>query len=374
MLHVDTPTQPELQALVAERNPASVSIYIKTTPQTQNIGSAGITLANLIKEADVQLEKAGVDKRTRWAVTEQLEDVTEDEEFWTFQANSLAIFASPDSHRSYRLPTHLESVVEVSDRFFLKPLIRAISMPHHAFVLALAENEVRLIEVFSDMPAETLRVANLPKDAASAVGTRTVNTRSHSSGRLHGSEGQKVHLRKYCRMVDAALRPLLAGRHEPLILAATEPLLSIYRSVNSYPEFTEQAIVTSPARVPAHELAERARPMLDQRHADSIARFHELFRVREADGRATTDLSRAARAATFGAVDTLLVAIDEVIHGRVDEQTGEVTLVDGVGADNYGVVDEIAGRTLITGGRLLGVRKADIPGEASLAAVLRYAI
>ncbi|MCC5866614.1 MAG: hypothetical protein JJU31_15945 [Wenzhouxiangella sp.] len=374
MLHVDIPTQPELQTLVAQRNPVCVSIYLKTTPQTQNIGKAAITLSNLIKEADAQLEKAGIDKRTRWAVTEQLEEVTEDEDFWTFQANSLAILATPESHRSYRLPTHLEPMVEVSDRFFLKPLIRAISMPQHAFVLALAENEVRVIEVFSDMPAETLKIANLPKDAASAVGTSTVNTRSHSSGRLHGSEGQKVHLRKYCRMIDAALRPLLAGRHEPLILAATEPLLSIYRSVNSYPEFASQVIETSPVRVPAHELAERARPILDQIHTASIEQFRELFRAREKDGRATTDLAQAARAATFGAVDTLLVAIDEVVHGRVDEQTGAITLADQGGADNYGVVDEIAGRTLASGGRLVGVRKVDVPGEASLAAVLRYPI
>lgn len=374
MLHVDIPTQPELQTLVAERNPVCVSIYLKTTPQTQNIGTAGIELSNLIKQADAQLEKAGIDKRSRWAVLEQLEEVTEDEDFWAYQANSLAIFATPDSHRSYRLPTHLEPQVQVSDRFHLKPLLRAVSMPQHAFVLALAENEVRVIEVFSDMAAETLHIANLPKDAASAVGTGTVNTRSHSSGRLHGSEGQKVHLRKYCRMIDAALRPVLSGRHEPLILAATEPLLSIYRSVNSYPEFADQVIETSPVRVAPHELADRARPILDQLHADSISRFHEIFRSREKEGRATTDLSQAARAATFGAVDTLLVDIDEVVHGRVDEQSGEVTRVDQPGADSYGVVDEIAGRVLATGGRILGVRKEDIPGGSSLAAVLRYAI
>ncbi len=374
MLHVDIPTQPELQALVAERNPVCVSIYLKTTPQTQNIGTAGIELSNLIKQADAQLESAGVDKRSRWAVTEQLEEVTEDEGFWAYQANSLAIFATPETHRSYRLPTHLEPQVHVADRFHLKPLLRAVSVPQHAFVLALAENEVRVIEVFSDMAAETLHIAGLPKDAASAVGTSTVNTRSHSSGRLHGSEGQKVHLRKYCRMIDAALRPILSGRHEPLILAAAEPLLSIYRSVNSYPEFADQAIETSPVRIEAHELAERARPILDQRHAESISRFHELYGSREKEGRATSDLEQAARAATFGAVDTLLVDIDEVIHGRVDEQTGEVSLVDQPGADSYGVVDEIAGRVMATGGRLLGVRKADIPGQTSLAAVLRYAI
>ncbi|MGY6587993.1 MAG: baeRF11 domain-containing protein [Wenzhouxiangella sp.] len=374
MLHVDIPTLPEIQTLVAQRNPASVSIYLETTPQTQHIGEAGIVLSNLIKQADEQLEAAGIDKRTRWAIVEQLEDVSEDEDFWKYQANSLAIFATPDSHRSYRLPNRLGNLVQVADRFHLKPLIRSVSVEQHAFVLALAENEVRVIEVFSDMPAAEIKVPNLPKDAASAVGTGTVNTRSHSSGRLHGSEGQKVHLRKFCRMIDAALRPMLAGRHEPLILAAAEPLLSIYRSVNTYPEFAEQVIGTSPVRVPAHELAEQARPILDKRHADSIEAFKALYRQRENEGRATSDIAMAARAATFGAIDTLVVDIDEVVFGTVDEETGAVTFADHDGADTYGVVDEIAGRTLAMGGRVIGERKEDIPGDGSLAAVLRYKI
>jgi len=374
MLHVDIPTLPEIQTLVAQRSHASVSIYLETTPQTQHIGEAAIVLSNLIKEADSQLEAAGVDKRERWAIVEQLEDVSEDEDFWKYQANSLAIFATPESHRSYRLPNKLKAMVQVADRFHLKPLIRAISVQQHAFVLALAENEVRVIEVFNDMPAAEVRVPDMPRDAATAVGTATVNTRSHSSGRLHGSEGQKVHLRKFCRMVDAALRPLLSGRHEPLILAATEPLLSIYRSVNTYPEFAAQGIETSPVRIPAHELAAAARPILDQRHAQSIEDFQAMYRERESEGRATSDLATAARAATFGAIDTLIVDIDEVVIGRIDEQTGEISFADQASADTYGIVDEIAGRTLTMGGKVIGERRSDIPGGGSLAAVLRYKV
>ena len=374
MLHVDIPTFPEIQTLVAQRNRASVSIYLETTPQTQHIGEAGIVLSNLIKEADAQLEKAGIEKRDRWAIVEQLEEVSEDEGFWKYQANSLAIFATPESHRSYRLPNKLTAMVQVSDRFHLKPLIRAISVQQHAFVMALAENEVRLIEVFSDMPAAEVKVPNMPKDAASAVGTASVNTRSHSSGRQHGSEGQKVYLRKFCRMVDAALRPVLSGRHEPLIIAATEPLLSIYRSVNTYTEFYSQAIESSPVRIPAHELAASARPILDERHKKSIDAFKALFSEREEEGRATSDMAIAARAATFGVIDTLMVDIDEVVIGRIDEETGEVTFADQASADTYGIVDEIAGRTLAMGGKVIGERKADIPGDGSLAAVLRYKI
>jgi hypothetical protein len=70
-------------------------------------------------------------------------------------------------------------------------------------------------------------------------------------------------------------------------------------------------------------------------------------------------------------VQKLLVDIDEVLPGTVDEE-GKVELAAGPSSTSYGVVDEIAGRALLTGARVLGVRREDIPGGGSLAAILRY--
>lgn len=373
MLHVDIPTRPELDGLIAARGAAHVSFYLTTTPETQHIATARTTLGNLLRQAEAQLGSAGTPKRTVWPISEQVNDLIDDDDFWQFQANSLAVFVTPDSLRTYRLPNRLSETVQVADRFHLKPLIRAVSVPQHAFVLALAENEIRLIELFADMPAQELRLPGMPKDAASAVGTSTVNSRS-ASGRVQGGEGQKLRLRQFARKVDAALRPILAGRAEPLILAATDPLLSIYRSVNTHAGLAAQAIETSPVRISAADLAGLARPILDALHADRLAALAELFQQRAQEGRATTDIDAAARAATFGAVDTLLVDIDEVVIGTVDDADGSVTLADAPGADSYGVVDEIAGRVLQAGGTVLAVRSAEIPEGGPLAALLRYRV
>ncbi len=373
MLYVDIPTQAEIGALVAARGEAMVSIYLQTTPETQHIDAARPRLKQLTQDAVAQLEEVGVAKRTIWPIEEQLHDLLDDDDFWRVQANALALFVTPDSLRSYRLPNHLSEMAQVADRFHLKPLLRAVSMPQHAFVLALAENEVRVVELLGDTPAQEVRVPDLPKDAASVAGTANVNSRNYS-GRLGSSEGQKHHLRQYCRQIDAALRGLLSGRSEPLILAATDPLLSIYRSVNSYPHLASEAITTSPVRVPAHELGAQARSIVDGINAAAVADFAALYAMRENEGRATTQVARAARAATFGAVDTLLVDIDSVVPGLVDEDSGEVTFDKEDSAVSYGVIDEIAGRVIANGGKVIAVRRADIPQEAELAAVLRYAV
>ncbi|HTM76873.1 MAG TPA: hypothetical protein VL133_04525, partial [Devosia sp.] len=147
MLYLDIPTIRDLAALDTIRADACVSIYLPTTPLTQQIGESRINLSNLLRTATGQLEAAGADKQRIASVQQQVTDLLDDDEFWAHQAHSLVILVTPDMIRTYRLANRLTDMVEVSDRFHLKPLLRAVTFPHAAHVLALSENAVRLIEV-----------------------------------------------------------------------------------------------------------------------------------------------------------------------------------------------------------------------------------
>jgi hypothetical protein len=345
-----------------------VTLYLPTTPVTQHTQADRIVVKNLTGEALSQL--AEHDKREVQAIEELLFDLVDDDVFWEFQANSLAVFVTPESLRTFRLPNRLQPTVEVSDRFHIKPLLRAITVPQSAFVLALAQNSVRVVEVSADMPAFEVKVEGMPKDAASAAGKASIKDRS-PSGRVQGSEGMKVRLAQYARKVDQALRDILGGRETPLILAATEPLLSTYRAVQSYSHLATTALSANPEALSDAELAAAARSILDELFREEIAAIRLLFEQRESQRRTTTDVVQAARAVTYGAVQTLLVDIDAVLPGMVDDE-GIVTFADDPGSMSYGIIDEVARRALLTGARVLGVREADIPGAGSLAAILRY--
>lgn len=370
MLYVDKPTSEEVAALSTTRADACVSIYVPTTPLTQHIGAARIEYGNLVKSALAQLDAAGFDKRRRASLEEGLAMLDADDEFWRVQAHSLAVFATPDRVLTYRLANKLKAVSEVSDRFHLKPLLRAVTFPHEAFVLALSENGVRLFEILPDAPPAPVNIAELPKDAASHVGKSTLNDRS-ASGRIQGGEGQRVRHLQYLRAIDAALRPVLSGRNTPLILAAVDPLASLYRTVNSYPHLLHSGIKVSPDSLKDADLARQAVPALDEAHAAVLKQTKALFETRSGQGRIATDLTDVARAATYGAVEILFADIDEVVPGTIDEN-GIVTLADAASALTYGVVDEIAARVLASGGRVMAIRRADIPGGGSLAAILRF--
>jgi hypothetical protein len=366
-VHTDIPTRADLEQLLSVRDAACVSIYLPTTPEERGERDR-LEFKRLAAEALDQLGGSSTND-----LGDVLADLVDDEGFWARQAHSLAVFATPSGARTFQVANRLSPMVEVSDRFHVKPLLRSATFPQAAFVLALSQNDARLVEVSPDAPPAEVKVPGMPSDAASAVGKASIGDRSPDRA-VQGSEGQKLRLRQYARRVDEALRPMLTGLDLPLVLAASEPLESIFRSVSAYPHLARPVIPGNPDTKTDGELAEASRRVLDDLYADELEQLRSLYEQRVPQGRASDDLAAIARAATFGAVDTVFVDMDETVPGFVDEADGALTLEASDDAVNYGVVDEIARRVLLGRGRVLAVRREDIPGDGPAAAILRYPV
>lgn len=371
MLHIDLPTRAQIEQIARYRAAPAVSIVLHTTPLTQDVKADRIELKNLLKAAVEQMQQGGVEKRVVAAIEEHVQELIDHDEFWVHMAHSLAIFSTPNSIQTFRLPNRLTNAVEVSDRFHISPLIRAVTFPHEAYVLATGIGSTRLIEVTADLPPETVSVPGLPKDYYHALGKRSHLERP---GGMSGQEesSENALLTRYARTIDNALRPALAGHDIPLIVAAAEPMASIFRKVSSYPHTAGAVISGSADNTPDHVLATEARKILDTIYAGEIDAFKGLYGEREAQGRATADLAQAARAATYGAVDTLVIDMDASVSGYVGDEDGAVTFDAAPDGHNYSVLDEVARRALQSGARVIAARAADLPPGAQLAAILRY--
>lgn len=177
MLHIDIPTLEEFKALAQVRGETCVSLYLPTSPLGSNAKLNRTAFKDLAKDALSQLSGGSVDKRKIVAFEEQFDRLAggehnvQDEDkirklqrgkpdpvdsFWHYLSTGLAVLATSATLRTFRLPESPKPLAEVADRFHLTPLIRAMTSPHDIYVLALAEENVRLIHAFANFPPERL--------------------------------------------------------------------------------------------------------------------------------------------------------------------------------------------------------------------------
>ena len=373
MPYIDVPTHDEILRLASIREPACVSIYVHAAAGPDASDTARIEVNTRLRSATGLLEAAGTDADIIESIRAAVESLLVERDFWRRDTRTLAIFVNGTSLVSFHLANRLLGLTEVSDRFAITPVLRATTFSHSAFVLALSQNAVRLIEVSPASPASEIVVPDLPHDLETTVALDLTNDRQ-TLAHLRTSEDPKVRMRQFSQAVDRALRPIVADSNRPLILAAAEPLASIYRSVSSYARLGGETIPGNPEQKSALELAASATPILDAAHsadlATQIARFHEST----SRGLADDTLAGVSLAATSRAIDTLFVDIDHRLPGRIDELTGIITRNAVENDTLYDVIDEIVRRALSSDSRILAVRGSEVPGSGPVAAILRFPV
>src|ERR1700732_42225 len=231
MLHIDIPTLAEFKALAQIKGETCVSLYLPTSHPGTDAKFIRTAFKDLAREALSQLKEAGIDKKKISLFEERFEhlagpeqDVQDEdkirklqrakpdpiEEFWHYQANGLAVLATPDMMRMFRLPKSPKPLAEVADRFHLTPLIRVMTSPHDVFVLALAEESVRLVHAFVNFPPQRLDVPDLPSNAEEATRRPSFHVRAPRR-RLQNLEGEKVLVHQYVSKVEHAVHNAIAG-------------------------------------------------------------------------------------------------------------------------------------------------------------------
>ncbi len=95
ILPTDIPTRAEVNRLLESRAPWSVSIYLPTDPES-NGERERIELKTLASQASSQLRDKGAGVRVVRQFESEIGDLHEDEEFWRYQARSLAAFVGPE--------------------------------------------------------------------------------------------------------------------------------------------------------------------------------------------------------------------------------------------------------------------------------------
>jgi hypothetical protein len=373
----------DLGSLIGAGDGPCVSIYLPTHRAGREIRQDPRRLKNALRSARSVLEASGVRRRDARALLAPGDELIADAVFWQHQSDGLAVFLREGSMRTFRLPIRFGELVSVGRRFHVKPLLSYLGVDGHFFVLALSQNEVRLLEGSRDA-VELLELPGVPQGLRHAleheeaepslnlhVTSASGSTPAIFHGHGDGADDDKARILRYFREVDRGVGEVLEGERAPIVLAGVEYLFPIYAQANTYPEVVEGGIAGNPESLRPEELHARAWQLLEPRFRKRLEADADRCREMAGTGLGSTDLGEVLRAATEGRVETLFVAADLERWGRLDD--GGVPILDeGPRNGNEDLLDRAAIDALRTGARVHVVPGMEVPEGAPIAAVFRF--
>ncbi len=385
---MDSLTRDDLRTLIEFEGEWCVSIFMPTVRAGAEAQQNPIRYRNLLKRAEERLVQFDMRVPDAERLLRPAEDLLDDADLWRHTSDGLAVFAAVGHFSVMRLSQPFEEAAYVKRRFYIKPLLPLLNGDGRFYVLALSQDQVRLLEG-SRESVSTIELKGMPTGLSEALGKDEPQLQMRTAGRAAsgGSAGSiyygqggsgdakvKADLVRYCQVVDHGLRATLADKHDPLVLAGVDYLLPIYQEANSYPHIVSQGIIGNPDLLSAKELHERAweivKPQFEQAEAEQRALYATY--AGRSDAQASNDLVTVVRAAHEGRVGALFIpkgmhqwgqyrAHSHKVHVHPSEQPGDQDLLDLAAAAAF------AG-----GGLVYVVEPDDVPGGGLLAAVFRY--
>jgi hypothetical protein len=383
---MDIITTQDLQTLMTSQAGWCVSLFMPAHRAGRGTEQDRIRFRNLLSQVEKRLLDKGLRTPDVRKFLEPAERLSLDSDFWRRQSDGLAVFFTDTNLYAYRLPLPFAELVVVSERFHLKPLLPYFSSDGQFYILALSQNQVRLLKG-SRHTVDEIEVENLPKSLAEALPfeqfekqlqfhTGTTSSRTERAGVFHGHDPRdddKDKILRWFHKIDAELSRLLAEERAPVVLAGVEYLFSLYEEANSYPHLLKEGVKGNPDELKPAELHEKAwpvvQPIFSQAQHKAASQYEKLVAAAAALLRGVKE---ALLAAHHGRVDTLFVALGRQVWGAFDPEADTVVIHDQAQPGDLDLLDLAAAETLLKGGAVFAVEPDQVPDQGPLAAIFRY--
>jgi hypothetical protein len=298
----------------------------------------------------------------------------------------LALFLSSDVFLSFRLPLRFDELVVVTDRFHIKPLLTLLGSDGRFYVLALSQNDTRLLQCSrhyskdvtpDEVPrgiAEALKYDDPQSQLQFHTGAKSPSGERPAMFHGHGVgiDETKDNIRRYFYQVDKGLRSLLHDENAPLLLVGGDHLLPLYREANSYPHLLDRDVDMNPDVLSDDELRQQAwsvvGPFFLQARQEEAHQYRNLMGT----GLTSNALKEILPQASYGRVEALFISAGVQRWGIFDEKTGEATMHERQEPGDQDLLDLAAFYTLIKGGNVYAVPQDQVPDQSPICAIFRY--
>lgn len=302
----------------------------------------------------------------------------------TGKETTLAVFRSPQHFNRMWIRAETQERIAVGPEFLIRPLLPLLANPVFC-VLALSQNDTRLLRctlnsseeiplMGAEINFEQFMNSAKPdhiRDNRAAAGPGGGSTRGITFGTASNMEDHDEYLANYFRQIDRSLAATLRETCEPVILAAVEHELSLYRSLSVYPQLLEEGIQGAPNGLKGGEMHARALAVLDRHRQNVLRVVLTEYNHLAGGGRATNRLKEIVTAAHDGRVNKLIVPDSMEQAGSMDEASHRVKAKEGDG-EEYDLLNSAAVQTLLHGGQVFAAPNNKMPNGSPLAAIFRY--
>src|SRR5690554_7169259 len=165
---MDHVTKDDLTTLIDRQGKWCVSIYMPTVRAGTETQQNPIRFRNLLREAEERLVDLGMRAPEAQEMLKPLDDLQNDIHFWRHQSDGLAVFLCEGEVRSFRVPVDFRERVVVNERLYIKPLLPLFSGDGRFYILAISQDQIRLLEGTRDSVAE-VELTGVPESMAEAL-------------------------------------------------------------------------------------------------------------------------------------------------------------------------------------------------------------
>ena len=398
---IDRITRQDIDRLATTRGDDLISIYLPMQKAGDATQQNPIRMKNQLQRVAQELEGRGYETDRINALLEDASKLVPDHQYWLYQSDGLAVFISPQRTDVYRLPVPFNESATISDRFYLKPLLRLLAGDGRFYVLALSQNEVRLLRgsrfsvqelnLPSDVPENLptmlrmqgvggwrqTRFTSVSRESghaqSSAASQSTGGGERSTFSSAYGIEEDKdQRVVEFFQLIDDAVRQIIGDDEAPLVTAGVEHTNALYREANNYRHLLDETITGSPEQLSNDVLHQKAWQIVGPRFEQAMNKARDDYQILKPRGQATSDLAEIVPAAAFQRVGTLWVATGQRTWGTFDPESGLVHVDDGSTPENHDLLDYAATQTLANSGTVYVVEPEEMPDGDSIAAIMRY--
>ncbi len=384
-----------LQTLSGPVDGPCLSLYLPTHRHHPENQQDPIRFRGLVKELEQSLGKD--DSPDVAEMISRFHALPDDSDFWNHTLDGLAVLAAPGGFfKVITLQRTVKELAIAADSFHTKPLRRMLQSSDRFQVLALTMTGIKLYEGNRDALDAVELAPEVPHTLTDALGEELTDPHStvaayggvKGSGGGGGMGGGQMEMHhghgggkdqadideiRYYRVIDRAILKHHSNTSRlPLMMAALAEHQGNFHKISNNPYLLQEGVKINPDVLSLDDLRARAWAAYEPHYEEKISKLAEDFMTAKANDQGLDELAEIAAAARDGRVATLLIEADRQIAGRINPDTGEISMGDIAHPETDDLLDDLGELVAAMGGTVLVVRSEKMPSESGAAAICRF--